>query len=457
MPNEDKGTEQNIPRSAHVKPLVAIVGRQNVGKSTLLNRLAGRRIAIVEDLPGTTRDRLTAEASWLDKEFTVIDTGGVEASGSSSFSDEINRQVKIAVDEADVILFLVDARDGLLPSDDELAALLRPVKDRIILVVNKADNDRLEMAAPEFFRLGLGEPVSISAYHGRGINDLMDALMKLLPQSPALPPEAEAAEILKIALVGRPNVGKSMILNRLLGQERVIVSSIPGTTRDAIDTTLDFNGQSVILIDTAGIKRRGRQGGGVDKYSVIRSLEAIDRSDIVILVLDASELVTAQDLHVAGYIQQAYKGVIIVVNKWDLANNLDKSEVARCLHSNFKFMRYANVLYTSALEGSGLSDIMPEVINVYQERLKRIGTAELNSTVQQVLAAHTPPHKGRNILKFLYVTQAEVNPPTFIFFVNDSSLIHFSYQRYLENALRRNFGFEGTPLRLIFKTRGEKK
>jgi GTP-binding protein len=446
-----------MPGHERVKPLVAIVGRQNVGKSTLLNRLAGRRIAIVEDLPGTTRDRLTADATWLDRDFTVIDTGGVEVSGSSSFSSEINRQVKIAIGEADAILFLVDARDGMLPGDEELAALLRPVKDRVILVVNKTDNDKLEMAVPEFFRMGLGEPVSISAYHGRGINDLMDELMKHLPQMPDLPDDVEPSDVLKIALVGRPNVGKSMILNRLLGQERVIVSSIPGTTRDAIDTTLDFEGQSVILIDTAGIKRRGRQGGGVDKYSVIRSLEAIDRSDIAILVLDAGELVTAQDLHVAGYIQQAFKGVIIVVNKWDLSGNLDKNEVARCLRSNFKFMRYANILYTSALEGSGMSEILPQAIQVYHERLKRIGTAELNSTVQQVLAAHTPPHKGHRILKFLYTTQAEVNPPTFVFFVNDASLMHFSYQRYLENALRRNFGFEGTPLRLIFKTRGEKK
>ena len=435
---------------------MAIVGRQNVGKSTLLNRLAGRRIAIVEDLPGTTRDRLTADVSWLDKEFTVIDTGGVEAKGSSSFTQEINRQVSIAIDEADIILFLVDAKDGLMPSDQDLAALLRPVKERVMLVVNKADNDRLDMAAPEFSRLGLGEPITISAYHGRGINDLLDALLARLPAA-VTPTAVKPADGLKIAIVGRPNVGKSMILNRLLGEERVIVSAIPGTTRDAIDTTLDFGGQSVILIDTAGIKRRGRQGGGVDKYSVIRSLEAIDRADVALLVLDAGELVTAQDLHVAGYIQQAFKGVIIVVNKWDLAKTLDKNEVTRCLRANLKFMRYGPILYTSAMDGSGIAEIMPLAVEIYRERLKRIATAELNSTVQQVLAAHTPPHKGMRLLKFFYATQAEVNPPTFVFFVNDATLMHFSYQRYLENQLRRNFGFEGTPLRLIFKTRGEKK
>jgi GTP-binding protein len=455
MPTVNPNTEakQAAPRA---RPLVAIVGRQNVGKSTLLNRLAGRRIAIVEDLPGTTRDRLTANVSWLDKEFTVIDTGGVEMKGSSSFSSEINKQVDIAINEAALILFLVDAKDGLMPSDQDLAALLRPVKNRVLLVVNKADNEKLDMAAPEFNRLGMGEPIPVSAYHGRGINDLLDVLLARLPEPPPVTP-VNPAESVKIAIVGRPNVGKSMILNRLLGEERVIVSSIPGTTRDAIDTNLDYNGQSVILIDTAGIKRRGRQGGGVDKYSVIRSLEAIDRADIALLVLDAGELVTAQDLHVAGYIQQAFKGVIIIVNKWDLAKTLDKNEVTRCLRANLKFMRYASILYTSAMDGTGIADIMPQAMEVYQQRNKRIPTAELNNTVQQVLAAHTPPHKGFQLLKFFYATQAEVNPPTFVFFVNDATLMHFSYQRYLENQLRRNFGFEGTPLRLIFKTRGEKK
>jgi GTPase len=456
MTDNHQNTSGDIAKSSSL-PVVAIVGRQNVGKSTLLNRLAGRRVAIVEDLPGTTRDRLTADVNWLDRDFTVIDTGGVEAKGSSSFTSEINHQVDIAIGEADVILFLTDDKDGLMPADQDLAALLRPVKQRVLLVVNKADNDRLEMAAPEFARLGLGEPVTISAYHGRGMNDLLDALMEHLPKQGTVL-EVKPTESLKIAIVGRPNVGKSSILNRLLGEERVIVSPIPGTTRDAIDTSFEFEGQSVILIDTAGIKRRGRQGGGVDKYSVIRSLEAIDRADIALLVLDAGELVTAQDLHVAGYIQQAFKGVIIVVNKWDMVNkNIDENAVNRCLHDNLKFMRYAPILYTSATEGTGISEIMPQALSIYSQRLKRIGTAELNSTVEQVLATHTPPHKGNRIMKFLYATQAEVNPPTFVFFVNDASLMHFSYQRFLENQLRRSYGFDGTPLRLIFKTRGEKK
>jgi GTP-binding protein len=434
--------------------LIAIVGRQNVGKSTLLNRLAGRRIAIVEDLPGTTRDRLTADVSWMGHEFTLIDTGGVESKGSSKFSDDINRQVDIAINEAALILFLVDTKDGILPSDQDIAARLRSVKERVLLIANKADNNKADLLSAELHRFGLGEPITISAYHGRGINDLLDAILARLPQSSAVtitPP----ADGLKIAIVGRPNVGKSMILNQLLGEERVIVSDIPGTTRDAIDTALNFEGQHITLIDTAGIKRRGRQGEGADKYSVIRSLEAIDRADVTLLVLDASELVTAQDLHIAGYLQQVFKGVLILVNKWDLAKSLDKNEVTRCIRANFKFLRHAPILYTSAQNGSGISDVIPQALNIYHERLKRIGTGELNSTVQQVLAKHTPPHKGNRILKFLYVTQAEVNPPTFVFFVNDVTLMHFSYQRYLENQLRHNFGFNGTPLRLIFKTRGK--
>lgn len=436
-----------------VRPLVAIVGRQNVGKSTLLNRLAGRRIAIVEDLPGTTRDRLTANVNWMGYDFTLIDTGGVENKGSSAFSDEINYQVDTAINEAALILFLVDAKDGLLPPDQDIAAKLRPVKERVLLTANKADNDKADMISSELHQLGFGEPLTISAYHGRGINDLLDAILKRLPQASGA--TIQPSNNLKIAIVGRPNVGKSMILNRILGEERVIVSNIPGTTRDAIDTTFDFEGQIITLIDTAGIKRRGRQGEGVDKYSTIRSLEAIDRADVALLVLDAGELVTAQDLHVAGYLQQAYKGVTIIINKWDLAKALSKDEVTHCIQANFKFLRHAPVLYTSAMDGSGISAIIPQALSIYQERLKRIGTRELNSTIQQVLANHTPPHKGNRILKFLYVTQAEVNPPTFVFFVNDASLMHFSYQRYLENQLRHNFGFNGTPLRLIFKTRGK--
>jgi GTP-binding protein len=433
-------------------PVVAIVGRQNVGKSTLFNRLANRRIAIVEDLPGTTRDRIMTEVSLPGGGFMLMDTGGLEIRTGSSLSQQVNRQVGLAIEKADVILFLVDAQDGLIPGDQDIAQLLRPVQKPVILVANKADNNKLEMGAPEFSKMGLGEALAISAYHGRGINDLLDVLTACLPDSIPLnvPPE-----MLKTAIVGRPNVGKSMLLNALLGEERVIVSEIPGTTRDAVDTLLDFEGRNVLLIDTAGIKRRGRQGQGVDKYSVERSLKAIERADIALLVLDAGELITEQDLHIAGYIQQAYKGIVVIVNKWDLAIDLDKNEIKSIIHHKLKFMTYAPVIFTSARTGEGVKQIMLGVFAVYQERMKRISTAELNSAMQRVIGEHTPPHKGERALKFLYSTQAEVNPPTFVFFVNDASLMHFSYQRYIENRLRRAFGFEGTPLRLIFKTRGE--
>jgi GTP-binding protein len=320
-------------------------------------------------------------------------------------------------------------------------------------VANKADNDKLESQAAVFNELGLGEPISISALHNRHISELLDKIVALLP--PPSPVEAKP-EVMKVAIVGRPNVGKSMLLNAIVGEERAIVDSAPGTTRDAIDTIVDFQGQSVLLIDTAGIKRRGRQGVGVERYSVIRALQAIDRADIVLLVLDATEPFVAQDLHIAGYIQQAAKGVVIVVNKWDLITDKSTTEYNRYIRSRLKFMSYAPVLYISAKLGQGTNKIMPTVRKIYDERLKRISTAEVNSVIQQAIATHTPPRKGSKQLKILYATQVEVNPPTFAFFVNDTKLMHFSYQRYLENRLRQSFGFTGTPFRLIFKTRGEK-
>jgi len=452
-----KYQEENISAAACgtvERPLVAIVGRQNVGKSTLLNRLAGKRIAIVEDFPGTTRDRLTTTVTYLDKQFTLIDTGGIESNAQAAFSQEINRQVDIAMNEANVVLFVVSAKDSILASDIEIGTKLRPIKAKVILVINKADTEREEAGKAEFRKLGLGDAVVISAYHGRGINELLDAIVERFPQ------ESTATNVdvncLKIAIVGRPNVGKSKLLNCLLGEDRVIVSPIPGTTRDAIDTTLVFEGQDVVLIDTAGIKRRGRQGEGADKYSVLRSMDAIDRSDVALLVLDASELVTAQDLHVAGYVQKAFKGIIIIVNKWDLNELTNQNEVIRHVRANFKFLQYAPILFTSALNGSGITDVLPQATKVYKERHKRIETSELNNTIQQVLAKHAPPHKGGKQLKFLYATQAEVNPPVFVFFVNDATLMHFSYQRYLENQLRQNFEFFGTPIKLVFKARGKK-
>ncbi len=433
------------------KPIVAIVGRQNVGKSTLLNRLAGRRIAIVEDLPGTTRDRVVADITWDDNVFTLVDTGGLVTNPDTSVGQGVREQVGLAVAEADAIIFLVDVRDGVTPSDLEVADLVRRASKPVVLVANKADNDRLETHAVEFHELGLGEPLAVSAHHARGTAELLDRLSAILP---SLEAEVEP-DIMKVAIVGRPNVGKSMLLNALLGSERAIVDDAPGTTRDAIDTLLDFEGEDVLLIDTAGIRRRGRLGVGIERYSVMRALRAIDRSDVALLVMDATELPVAQDMHVAGYVLQAVKGIILVVNKWDLIADKNKAEWDRYLKSQFKFMAYAPILYTSAQFGQGVGEVLPQARQVYRERLKRLTTSEVNSVIQEAVAAHILPRKGRKQLNVLHVTQAEVDPPTFVFFVNDAKIVHFSYRRYLENKLRQAFGFTGTPLRLVFRTRGE--
>jgi len=434
------------------KPIVAIIGRQNVGKSTLLNRLAGKPIAIVADMPGTTRDRIFADISWQGVEFTLVDTGGLELRPQSSVARAVRGQVETAIAEADAIIFLVDTRDGLVPSDLEIAEMLRSSSKPLVLVANKADNARLETEAVEFYQLGLGEPLAISAYHGRGTAELLDRVIRRLPTPSAVETEGE---IMKLAIVGRPNVGKSTLLNALLGEERAIVDEAPGTTHDAVNTLLDFGGQNVILIDTAGIRRRGRWGVGVERYSVIRALRAIDQADIALLVLDTTELLASQDKHIVGYIQEAAKGVVLVVNKWDLAVSQEVAEYNRYIRSQLKFMSYAPVVYISAKFGQGVDKVMPQAYQVYQERLKRLSTSEVNNVVQQAVAAHNLPRKGSKQLKIFYATQAEANPPTFVFFVNDAKLIHFSYQRYLENKLRQAFGFGGTPLRLVFKTRGE--
>jgi len=431
------------------KPIVAIIGRQNVGKSTLLNRLAGKRVAIVEDQPGTTRDRIFASVSWQGVEFILVDTGGLELGAQSTIAQGVRQQAEAAVSEADALIFLVDVIDGVVPTDQEIADQLRQVSKPMVLVANKADNSRLEAEAVEFYQLGLGEPLPISAYHGRGTSALLDRVIALLPSPP--PAEAEP-EIMKMAIVGRPNVGKSTLLNALLGGPRVLVDEAPGTTRDAIDTLLDFEGQSMLLIDTAGIRRRGRRGVGVERYSALRALRAIDRADIALLLLDATELVTAQDTHIAGYIQQAAKGIVLIVNKWDLAVNKKPVEFTRYIKSQLKFVAYAPVIYVSAKLGQGVKKVIPEVLQVYQERFKRLATAEVNEVIQRAAKAHILPRVGGKQLKIRYATQAEVNPPTFVFFVNDTKLVHFSYQRYLENKLRRSFGFAGTPLRLVFKT-----
>jgi len=433
------------------KPFVAIVGRQNVGKSTLLNRLAGRRIAIVEDLPGTTRDRVVADITWNETEFTLVDTGGLLIDPDTTIGRGVREQVKLAIAEADAIIFLVDVRNGVTPDDLEVADLVRRAGKAVVLAANKADNDRLEIHAVEFHELGLGEPLAVSAHHARGTAELLDRITALLkPYTVASEPD-----IMKVAIVGRPNVGKSMLLNALLGSERSIVDKTPGTTRDSVDTVLDFDGENVLLIDTAGIRRRGRLEAGIEKYSVMRALRSVDRADVVLLVMDATELPVAQDMHIVGYVLQAVKGIILVVNKWDLVSDKNKVEWDRYLKSQFKFMTWAPILYTSAQFGDGVKQILPQAKQVYQERLKRIPTAEVNSVIQEAVASHILPRKGRKQLNVLHVTQAETSPPTFVFFVNDARIVHFSYRRFLENRLRQAFGFTGTSLRLVFKARGE--
>jgi len=436
------------------RPIVAIVGRPNVGKSTLFNRLVGERLAIVEDIPGTTRDRVYADISWRDHELTLIDTGGLEPRPDSSLRQKVKDQAEVAIEEAEVIIFMVDVLDGVTLPDSEVAEALRRSQKPIFLAVNKADNDQRRDQAFQFHELGIGEPMAISAHHGTGVADMMDEVAARLP----LPtPLVEEPGMLKIAIVGRPNVGKSMLLNVILGQERAIVSETPGTTRDAIDTVFKYDDESILFIDTAGIRRRGRVERGVERYSVMRALRAISRADVAILVTEAAEVITAQDTHIAGYIHQALKGMVLVVNKWDLAGELgiDAAACTTEILQRLKFFPGVPILFVSALFGGGIDQVLPAAKKVSQDRQKRLPTALLNEEIGRILAAHSPPSVRGRKLKVSYVTQAEVNPPTFVFFVNDPKLLHFSYQRYLENKLREAFGFGGIPLKLVFKRKGK--
>jgi GTPase len=436
------------------KPIIAIVGRPNVGKSTLFNRLVGKRLAIVEDFPGTTRDRAYSDITWKDQVYTLIDTGGLELSPESSMSEKIRDQVDIAIEEADAIIMLVDVKDGLTIPDQEIAETLRRSKRNVVLAVNKCENEERINQAIEFFQVPLEDPVIISAYHGNGVSDLMDKVVERIPPSP--PPEYEA-DILKIAILGRPNAGKSMLLNSLLGQERVIVSDVPGTTRDSIDTIVERGGKRALLIDTAGIRRRGRIGRGIEKYSVLRALRAIDRADICLLMLDASDMVTAQDAHIAGFIRDAFKGILIVVNKWDLADELAlrKKDCSLEVSKSLKFLHYAPMVFISAKTGSGINQILSQAEQINQSRLKRIDHAELKRAIMHAYESHPPMTKRH--FQIRDVIQPDTLPPTFVFAVSNPTLVHFTYRRYLENSLRTAFGLVGTPLKLVFKMRIDKK
>jgi GTP-binding protein len=443
------------------KPIVAIVGRPNVGKSTLFNRLIGERRAIVEDLPGTTRDRVYGTAEWGGVEFTVVDTAGLQdeqeilRSTQAEILKHTREQAQSAIDEADVIVFMVDARTGITSGDYEVAELLRRTDKPTIVAANKADNVERRESAVEFYSLGLGEPIPISAFHGSGTGDLLDRIVEALPEFEE-EPETEGPNI---AIVGRPNVGKSRLLNALLGQERAIVSDVPGTTRDTLDTQLVWAGQPLTLIDTAGIRRKGRIEEGIERFSVLRSMRAIDRSDVVLLVIDATESFTAQDLHIAGYVEEQKKGMVVVVNKWDLVEKGPSTmdEYRAKAREALDFMPYVPLTFISAKYGQRVHQVLEVALQVVEERNKRIPTAQLNKLLREAVARHQPPSKPGKWLKFYYATQADVAPPTFVFFCNDPLQVHFSYRRYLENQLREHFGFVGTPIKLIFRGREERE
>ena len=441
------------------KPIVAIVGRPNVGKSTLFNRLLGERRSIVEDEPGTTRDRVYGTTDWAGVEFTVVDTGGLQdeqeatAGSQTEIAQRTREQAHAAIGEADVIVFLVDARSGINAGDHEVAEMLRRADKPTILAANKAESGQRREMVFEFYELGLGEPIAVSAYHGTGTGDLLDRIVESLP-------EAEAEDEIEgpaIAIVGRPNVGKSRLLNAFLGQERSIVSDVPGTTRDSLDTVVNWAGQPVTLIDTAGIRRRGRVDRGIEQYSVLRSMRAIDRADVVLLVIDATEGFTAQDLHIAGYIAEQKKGVVVVINKWDLIEKTTSTmdEYRQKARAALDFMPYAPLVFVSAKLGQRVNQVLDSALNVVAERQRRVPTAALNKMLKDAVAAHPPPSKPGKWLKFFYATQADVAPPTFIVFTNHPEQVHFSYRRYLENKLRETFGFDGTAIRMSFRARDE--
>jgi GTP-binding protein len=455
------------------RPVVAIVGRPNVGKSTLFNRLAGERLAVVDDTPGTTRDRLVAEAEWNGLTFDIVDTGGIDPTnlsrdeplsvGSKDYINQVRDQATIAARDADAVLFLVDVESGITAADEEVAQILRRQQRRaagrtsppILLVVNRCDNAARRAQAAEFYALGMGDPIPVSALHGRGSGDLLDQLIAALGGSQ--PEQAEPDEILHIAIVGRPNVGKSSLLNHILGEERVLVSDIPGTTRDAVDTHITLEDMPITLIDTAGIRRRGRIEPGVEKYSVLRALKAIDRADVVLLMIDATQGVIAQDTHIAGLVIDKLKSVVLLVNKWDAITKdsytmLNFSDRVR---HELNFMDYVPILFISAKTGQRVEQVLPIALQVQEERLRRIATGELNRMLQDALSEHAPPAKSGRQLKFFYTSQVRVDPPTFLFHVNDPRLVHFTYKRFLENRLRARYGFLGTPLRLVFRPRSE--
>lgn len=463
------------------KPLIALVGRPNVGKSTLFNRLAGERLAVVDAVPGTTRDRLHAEAHWTGVDFIVVDTGGIDpirvkfgegrkplSEGSAEFINEIRAQAEVAIRGADAVLFLADVESGVTPADREVTQILRRFQvDRdgdlfppVLLVVNKCESEARRQQALEFYELGMGEVYAISALHGIGTGDMLDALVRALRAQPGWDEgDEEDEERVKIAIVGKPNVGKSSLLNRLLGEERAIVSPIAGTTRDAVDSYLTYEDIPITLIDTAGIRRRGKIEVGVEKYSVLRALQAIGRCDVALLLIDATSGITAQDEHIAGFILDEWKSTVVVVNKWDAIEKdtytMDafRKEIQRALN----FMDYVPMVFISALSGQRVSQVIPTALRVQEERLVRLSTSQVNKILREAIDRHPPPSQAGRVLKIFYGTQVRSEPPTFLIYVNDPKLMHFTYKRYLENRIRERYGFLGTPIRLVFRERKRAK
>ena len=455
-----------------MKPIVALVGRPNVGKSTLFNRLIGERLAIVDDTPGTTRDRLFGEVEWNGRAFHIVDTGGIDPThggksplsvGSADFIKEIRAQAKVAIDEADAILFVVDGEAGVTAPDLEVADILRRSQKKlgdgtfappIFLAVNKAESKERREAAPQFYELGLGDPYPVSAVHGTGTGDLLDDLVAAFPEQEM----EEEDDSVKVAIVGKPNAGKSSLLNKLVGEERAIVSPIPGTTRDATDTIIEFDGLPVTLIDTAGIRKRGKIEHGVEQYSVLRSFKAIERADVALLMIDATTGITAQDAHIAGFILDEWKSCVVIVNKWDAVekDSYSMEEFTKTIRRDLNFMDYVPLLFISAKTGQRVDQVLPMALRVQEERLARLTTSKINEVIHRAQDKHPhPSHAGRQ-LKMFYGTQVRSDPPTFMIYVNDPKMMHFTYLRYLENQIRAEYGFLGTPIRIVTKGRRDK-